>query len=199
MGLARNPPAQRWARIGPFNRSWLIHTPKAGLCLSAFVIARDRFDRILVGRPHAHAAWASEGGLPVRHARVLEEDGVWLLPATHLLMEEPPERAARRVARRWVGLRRAVPRFLMVQSHLRPSSRWKRESIYRAGRNHWDLCFVYEVRATLPKLDPPWWSELRFVDKEGLRRLKLGRGHRDVLRLASKRPIRGRAKIGPRM
>lgn len=184
------PPTRRWARIGPSNRSWLVHSPKAGLCLSAFVIARDRSGGILVGRPHAHAAWASDGGLPVRHARNLENDGVWLLPATHLKMEEPPDRAAKRIARRWVGLRRAEPRFLMVQSHLRPSSLWKGESIYRTGRNHWDICFVYEVRAAAPARKPAWWSELRFIDKRTLRQLKLGRGHRDVLQSASARLAR---------
>src|SRR5579875_2273273 len=79
---------QRWARIGPTNRSWLIHTPKAGLCLSTFVIVIDPENRILIGLPKKHGAWPEQGGLPLMHAAELEKEKKYLLPATHLMKEE---------------------------------------------------------------------------------------------------------------
>ena len=91
------PVAQRWARIGPRDPSWLIHIPQAGLCLSAFVVIR-KGNKILLGRPHAHNAWPENGGFPKRHAGEIERKGSWLLPATHLLMEEKPDHAAKRIA-----------------------------------------------------------------------------------------------------
>jgi ADP-ribose pyrophosphatase YjhB (NUDIX family) len=113
------PLTKRWAPIGPHDSSWMIHVPKAGLCLSAFVVIR-KANSILLGRPHAHTAWPEMGGFPMRHAAAIKKDGSWLLPATHLLMEEAPDHAARRIANQWAGVR-GRPKFVMVQSHLRPS------------------------------------------------------------------------------
>ena len=108
----------RWARIGSRNPSWMTHTPRAGLCLSVFIVAR-KGDSILLGRPRAHDAWPEKGGFPKRNAAEIEKEGAWLLPATHLLMEESPDHAASRVAHEWAGLK-GKPRFVMVQSHVRP-------------------------------------------------------------------------------
>jgi len=107
-----------------------------------------------------------------------------LLPATHLLMEEPPDNAARRIAHQWAGLT-GTPRFVMVQSHVRPQTPG-RPGYKRSGRKlrHWDICFVYEMRiGRLPKIRP-WWSEMRFLPTAKVRKMKLARGHRDVLERA---------------
>jgi len=116
----RKPPVtERWARIGPRDPSWLIHVPKAGLCLSAFVVIR-KGNEILLGHPHADNAWPEIGGFPKSHAGEIEKEGSWLLPATHLIMEEKPDHAAKRIANQWVKVR-GTPSFVTVQSHLSPS------------------------------------------------------------------------------
>jgi len=176
----KKPVTERWARIGPRDASWLIHTPSAGLCLSAFVVVR-KGKSILLGRPHVHDAWPATGGYPKRHAAKLEKEKYWLLPATHLLMEENPKHAAKRIANQWMGVK-GTPEFVMVQSHLRPSGDRK---LRRKGLNHWDICFVYELKAAAtPKLKP-WWSENRFFRPSEINRNKLGRGHKDVLKAAN--------------
>ncbi len=178
--MRKLPVTERWARIGPRRPSWLIHVPKAGLCLSAFVVIREG-NSILLGRPHAHNAWPEKGGFPKRHAAEIEREGSWLLPATHLLMEETPDRAAKRVANQWAGVA-GVPRFVMVQSHLRPSTNRKSELKSRSRLNHWDICFVYELKAKVkPKLHP-WWAEVRFFTPSEIHRIILSRGHKDILK-----------------
>ena len=175
------PVTKRWARIGPRDSSWLRHVPAAGLCLSSFVIVR-KGDYILLGLPHANNSWPEKGGYPTRHAVELEKNGSWLLPATHLLMEESPDRAARRIANEWAGVT-GEPTFLMVQSHLRSSSVRKSRRKSR-GSNHWDICFVYELETRTTPRSKPWWSETRFFSRTKIRKLRLGRGHKDILSVA---------------
>lgn len=177
--VMRKPPAsERWVRVGPRNPSWLVHMPKAEMCISAFVVAR-RGNALLLGRPRGHDAWPEMGGYPKWAVVQLEKEGAWLLPATHLLMEEHPEHAARRIAHKWAGLE-GNPRFIMVQSHLRRFRIWKK----KARGNHWDLCFVYEMRVRhLPKLKR-WWAEMRFVPFSEVPKMRIGRGHLDVLKEA---------------
>lgn len=179
--MRETPVAKRWARIGPRDSSWMIHVPTAGLCLSSFVIIR-KGNSILLGRPHASSAWAEKGGYPTRHAAKLEKSDSWLLPATHLLMEESPDHAAKRIANEWMGVK-GRPRFLMVQSHLRPSETVKTRR-WRTGFNHWDICFVYELKTGTKPTAKPWWKETRFFSSSEIRKLSLGRGHKDVLNAA---------------
>ena len=169
------PASKRWARLGPNDAKWLNHVPEAGVCISVFIIAR-KGNSILLARPRGTDAWAEKGGFPTWRALRLEKERAWLLPATHLLMEEGPDRAAERIAHEWAGID-GKPRFMMFQSHTRPSIVGKRKQ--RA--KHWDLCFVYEMKARrLPKLKP-WWNEMRFVKPSEIRRMNLGRGHKDIL------------------
>jgi len=173
--MSHLPVTKRWARLGPDNPRRLMHAVQTGLCLSAFVIVR-RGNTILVGRPRRDDAWPKKGGYPKWQAFELEEEGVWLLPATHLMMEESPEGAARRIAHQWAGFK-GTPRFVMVQSHLRPLRFWNP----KLRGNHWDICFVYELRAKGRVRPKPWWSEMRFVPLSEIRRIRFGRGHRDIL------------------
>lgn len=172
------PVTKRWARLGKWNPRMLAHTHDAGVCLSAFIVAR-RANGVLICRPRGGNAWPEKGGYPRHLAAKLEKDGAWLLPATHLLIEESPDHAAQRIAREWAGLR-GRPRFVMVQSHTRPHSLWNR----RAKGNHWDICFVYELNARTNPRIRPWWSEMRFVPFSQLRKMRMGRGHKDVLKEA---------------
>jgi len=176
--MSGRPVTERWARIGPRDSSWLIHVPRAGLCLSAFVVIRKK-GSILLGRPHTHESWPEKGGFPKRHATRLERERSWLLPATHLLMEEAPDRAAQRITNQWAGMR-GVPKFVMVQSHLRPSEYARKSGHVKL--NHWDICFVYELNTRTNPKPKPWWSETRFFLPSEIRRMKLGRGHKDVLK-----------------
>ena len=173
------PPAtKRWARLGPNDQKWLNHVPEAGVCISAFIIPR-KGNSILLARPRGIGAWSEKGGFPTWRALRLEKEKAWLLPATHLLMEEAPDRAAERIAREWAGIT-GKPRFMMFQSHTRPSIVGNRKQ----SAKHWDLCFVYEMKTKrLPRLKP-WWSEMRFVKPSEIRRMNLGRGHKDILRAA---------------
>jgi ADP-ribose pyrophosphatase YjhB (NUDIX family) len=172
------PVTERWARLGKWNPSMLVHTSDAGVCLSAFVVAR-RGNSVLVCRPRGSDAWPKKGDYPKHLAVKLELEGAWLMPATHLLMEESPDNAAQRIAREWVGLV-GRPRFVMVQSHTRPHSLWRRN----AEGKHWDICFVYELAVRgIPKTRP-WWSEMRIVPFSQVRRMKMGRGHKDILKAA---------------
>ena len=185
------PPTERWARIGPAKRSVLIHTPPAGLCLSAFIIARDAKGSILLGLPKAHDGWPEKGGYPKHQARQLENQGLWLLPATHLMIEESPDDAAKRIAREWAGIN-GTPELLMIQSHLRPWKSDDKEEKKNPGRklNHWDICFVYALdNAKLPNKLKPWWKEMKFVPLNQIdKQVRTGRGHSDVLKIAVKSP-----------
>jgi len=169
------PVTKRWARLGPNNPRRLIHMVETSLCLSAFVIARCG-DSILLGRPRAHEAWLRKGGYPKWQAAELEKEGAWLLPATHLMMEEPPDRAAKRIANEWAGLK-GTPRLVEVQSHLRPLRLWNQ----KLKGNHWDICFVYELLLKSAPRAKPWWAEIKFVPPSEIWRMNLGRGHRDIL------------------
>ncbi len=175
--MRKIPATERWARLGPRTPSWLVHTPKGELCISAFVVPR-RGNSLLLGRPRAHDAWPEMGGYPKSRVVELEKEGTWLLPATHLMMEESPEHAARRIAHRWAGLE-GNPRFSMVQSHLRRFRLWREPK-----GNHWDLCFVYKLPVRhVPHLKP-WWAEMRFVSLSEIPKMRLGRGHLDILKEA---------------
>jgi len=169
------PVTKRWARLGKWNPKMLAHTHDAGVCLSAFIVAK-RGNSVLVCRPRGSNAWPEKGGYPKHLAAKLEQEGAWLLPATHLLIEESPNHAAQRITSQWAGLK-GQPRFVMVQSHTRRGSLWNR----RAKRKHWDICFVYELAVHRIPSRKPWWSEIRFVPLSQMRSIKMGRGHKDVL------------------
>ena len=179
----REPPVnKRWARIGPRDTSWLRHVPTEGLCLSTFVIIR-KGESILLGRPRANSYWPEKGGYPLRPAAELEKSRSWLVPATHLLMEETPDHAARRIANQWAGVK-GTPKFVTLQSHLRASKGRRTQPKWRTGSNHWDICFIYELKTrTLPK-PKPWWAESRFFSRSEIRGTRFGRGHKDVLKAA---------------
>jgi hypothetical protein len=47
---------------------------------------------------------------------------------------------------------------------------------------HWDICFVYDLEVKkMPQKNKPWWKELRLFPKKEIPRMKIGRGHLDIL------------------
>lgn len=189
------PVTERWARMGPNDAQWFQHVPKGGVCLSAFLVVRNRKGDVLLGRPRRHRAWPERGCLPYWRLEPLMETNSWVLPASHLLMEEHPEQAAARVARVWARLPRVAPRLIALDSSRMPTGRSVGRGRGRRPLYHWAVGFVYEVRTDRSPLPAPWWREIRFVPVNQLRRLRIGRSHRDLLRYALPGPApRGRLR-----
>jgi hypothetical protein len=65
------------------------------MCVSALVIVL-RGKAILLGRPRGRREWLTKGGPPVWEAEEMNKNDTWLLPATHLIMKEAPDQAARK-------------------------------------------------------------------------------------------------------
>jgi ADP-ribose pyrophosphatase YjhB (NUDIX family) len=173
---------ERWARFGPRDTRWFAHVPEDGVCRSVFVFVRNPTGAILLGRPRAHRDWPEKGCVPLWRLREVAGHGEWTLPASHLLMDEAPDAAARRVAADWAGLSRARPRLVTATSELMPTGRWTGKGRNRRPRNHWALCFLYELRTKRKPVRRPGWSELQFFSIPEAKTATLGRGHGDLLR-----------------
>ena len=178
----RRPVTVRWARFGPSNRQWFMHVPRGGVCLSAFLIVRNRQGDVLLGRPRHHAAWAEKGCLPAFRVREIVRRAEWILPASHLLVEESPSHAAKRISRDWAGLRGTNPRLIALDSSRVPSGQFTGSGPNRRRIYHWALGFVYEVRSNSPPTPAPWWTEMKFVPMGKMSTTRVGRGHRDIIR-----------------
>lgn len=176
------PLRRRWARFGPSDARWFSHIPEDGVCLSTFLFVRDRHGGVLIGRPRPHLDWPEKGCMPLWRLRQVAGHGEWVLPASHLLMEEAPDRSARRIAREWAGLPRSRPTLVGVTSERMPTGRWRREGARRVRRNHWAVCFLYELRTQVAPRRARGWAAIRFASPTELGRLRLGRGHSDLLR-----------------
>jgi ADP-ribose pyrophosphatase YjhB (NUDIX family) len=174
---------ERYARFGPTYRRMYIHVPRGGVCLSAFVVVRDRQGRILFGRPRAHPAWPERGCLPIWRVREIRKSGEWILPASHLLMGEAPDDAARRIARIWLGLPNANPKLAALDSSSFPTGGGRGSRRSKRKDYHWTLCFVYQLRVNRKPRTLPMWEELQFISKAGAKTLTIGRMHRDLLPL----------------
>src|SRR5208282_3770785 len=116
---------RRFARYRPAEgevagrRMWA--APRAGLCLSVFVLVGDpkNPNLVVLGRPAASAAWTEIGSLEPAHLESLQDR--WLLPACHLVEFETPRAGAERVVREQLGLERIELRGPEVFSESYPS------------------------------------------------------------------------------
>lgn len=135
-----------------------------------------------MGRPRLHPAWPEKGCLPAFRVREINARNEWILPASHLLVDEDPGHAAKRICRDWAGVRRARPRLIAVDSSPMPMSQWAGSGRTRRPIHHWAVGFVYEVRSDAPAPTAPWWSAMRFIPVAELRRTPIGRSHRDLIR-----------------
>lgn len=172
--------SRRFARYRPTEgevggrRVWAV--PKAGLCLSVFVLVGDPKNPNLValGRPEGSAPWSELGNLEPASLAALQEH--WLLPACHLVEFESPRAGAERIVREQLGIEHLDLRGPEVFSEAYPSS-----TSPESG-HHWDLEFLY--RADWPhgrELHSPAFRELRLIDTRTIGASNLGRGHGDIL------------------
>jgi 8-oxo-dGTP pyrophosphatase MutT (NUDIX family) len=175
------PLAERYARFGPPYRRMYVHVPRGGVCLSAFVVVRGRQGGILFGRPRPSAIWPERGCLPLWRVHEIRKNGEWILPASHLLMGESPEAAAKRVARIWLGWPRAQPQLTAIDSGSFPTGEWAGSGKSRRKVYHWTLCFLYQIRSDRLPRPSPVWEELQFFSKTEARKLHIGRLHRGLL------------------
>ena len=149
--------------------------------MSVFLVVRNKSGAILFGRPKRHRAWPEKGCVPYWRLDDLIREECWVLPASHLLMEEHPDHAARRVAKDWAGLPTARVKFLGVDSSSLPGVLWEGRGKTRRPTHHWAIGFVYGARTHAPPPQGPWWEETKFVPVKELRGLRIGRAHRDLL------------------
>ncbi len=174
---------RRFARYRPTEgevagrRMWTV--PRAGLCLSAFVLVGDpkNPNLVVLGRPSPSAPWAEVGNLEPASLEALQEH--WVLPACHLVEFESPRSAAERIVHEQLGLEHLELRGPEVFSEAYPS-RLDPES-----GNHWDLDILF--RGDWPhgrELHSPAFKELRLIDTRTVGAPNLGRGHGDILLLA---------------
>jgi ADP-ribose pyrophosphatase YjhB (NUDIX family) len=172
---------RRFARYRPAEgevdgrRVWTV--PRAGMCLSVFVLVGDpkNPNLVLLGRPSTSAPWGELGSLGPAALEALHDR--WLLPASHLVEFESPHAAAERVVREQLGLDRCELRGPEVFSEAYAS--------HGDPETHWDLHFLF--RTDWPRgreLHSAAWKELRMIDTRMLAAPSLGRGHGDILILA---------------
>ncbi len=164
----------RFVRYGPLPRYGL---PEAGFCASAFVIVR-RGSKVLAGIPNDHPRWTKEWApnwLVYKKDSVDDELRSWRLPASYLYEGENPDVTAQRVARDQLRLH--------IEKLTRPACQaFYDESSWYPGHKHFDLCFVYETRASAPKILPPWWERLEWVEPAFLRKQEMGSAMTDLVR-----------------
>jgi len=175
------PLHRRWARFGKPDRAWFSHIPLGGFCVSAFLIVRNRRGDVLLGRPREHRDWPEKGCLPIWRLRAVQKEEGWILPASHFLMEESPEQAAKRIMKVWAGIASGRPRLVGVESEIMPSGASVGSGKTRRRVNHWAMCFVYELRSARRPKPSSAWAELKFVPVRELRRIRIGRAHGDLL------------------
>lgn len=157
----------------PFGMS---EPPAAGLCLSAFLVVSDRGhkDRVLMGHLDPAAPWDHIGALDPSRTAVHSRG--WMLPASHLIVRESPQAAARRIAREQLELPDLVVGEPQVVSEVYPPRRFPEKG------DHWDLEFIFRGEldaAAVPRAAA--WTELRFVDLASTPRSAIARSHEDIL------------------
>lgn len=153
--------------------------PEGGLCLSAFLLVNERGhpDRVLMGHLNPAAPWDHIGALDASRTQVHSKG--WMLPSSHLILNEAPEAAARRIAAEQLergDLAFSEPR---VVSEVYTPRRFP--EIVR----HWDLEFLF--RGEWPGGAPPKtaaWTELAFVDLGETPKSAIARAHEDILESA---------------
>jgi hypothetical protein len=163
----------RSAEGHPFGLRW---EEPGGFCLSTFLVLSDaeRPSSVLVGRMNPDAPWDHLEGLDAE--RIEAHRGGWLLPASHLLLRETPDRSARRILDEMLGGASPSLEPARVVSEVYTPRR------YPETPNHWDISFVYRGTWTGPApAVPSVWSELRFVDVGVVRRSEFARSHEDLL------------------
>lgn len=142
--------------------------PAGGLCLSAFLILSrpGKPGQVLLGHLNPKADWEHIGALD--QARAERNSKGWMLPASHLILNESPLEAAQRILREQLGglnVRLKGPEVF--------------SEVY-GPEAHWDLEFVF-LGETPGVPQTSAWDELRFLDVGRARRADFARLHEDIL------------------
>lgn len=164
----------RFVRYGPMPRYGM---PEAGFCASSFLLVR-KGSKVLAGVPRDHRKWRKEWQPNISTYTPRDQDAEfssWRLPAAFLFEGEHPADTARRVMRDQIRIRIKKLGAPEIQSFYDPST-------WYPGHRHYDLCFVYEVRADSPRTLPDWWQRLEFVEPRFLRSKELGSAMNDLMR-----------------
>jgi ADP-ribose pyrophosphatase YjhB (NUDIX family) len=150
--------------------------PEGGLCLSAFLIIHERGheDRVLMGHLNPAAPWDHIGALDASRAAVHSQG--WMLPSSHLIVNESPDEAARRIAAEQ-----------LERDDLRFSGPKVVSEVYTPRRfpdmvRHWDLEFLFRGEwpgGAAPKAAA--WADLAFVDLGSTPKAAIARSHEDIL------------------
>lgn len=153
--------------------------PEGGLCLSAFLVLSEKGhpDHVLMGHLDPAAPWDHIGALDASRTAVHSKG--WMLPSSHLIVNEAPDEAARRIAAEQLDRRDLSVRLLRVVSEVYTPRRFP--DIVR----HWDLEFLFG--AEWPDRSPPRsaaWTDLRFVDLAKTSKNAVARSHEDILEAA---------------
>lgn len=162
----------KFARYGPSPKYGL---PEAGFCLSSFAVIR-RGDEVLLAQAKDHPRWWEEWAPNFGAYDPEERDRewrTWRFPAAYLYEGEHPDDTLRRVVEDQLEIEDYETGPGRVYSFYDPSD-------WFPGKLHYDLCFVYEVKATPPTSPPPWFAELRFVNPSSLLRGDFGSSMGDL-------------------
>ncbi len=150
--------------------------PEAGLCISAFIILNKIAspDEVVMGHLNPEADWNHIGALD--HERAERHSKGWMLPSSHLLLEESPDDAARRILREQLGVEDQKLTRPEVFSEAYSSGKvWE-----TAPLNHWDLQFIFQGE-TSSLSQHPAWRDLGFVDLRTIKKKDMARFHEDIL------------------
>ena len=155
--------------------------PEAGICLSAFVILckQGSPNEVVMGHLNPEADWQHIGALDRERAE--RNSKGWMLPSSHLLLEESPEEAARRILKEQVGVENQEVTKPEVFSEAYSSGKvWDRTPL-----KHWDLEFIFQCEIANIKPHPAW-RDLAFVDLRKIKKEEMARFHEDILAHAGK-------------
>lgn len=171
----------RFNKLGdtPFS---MPEVPEGGLCLSAFLVLTEagHNECVLMGHLNPAAPWDHIGALDPSRTSVHSKG--WMLPSSHLILNESPDGAACRIAAEQLECRDLVLSEPLVVSEVYTPKRFP--DVVR----HWDLEFIF--RGTWPGGAAPHaaaWTELRFVDLATTPKSAIARSHEDVLESAGLR------------
>lgn len=171
---------RKFCRFNPADRPMTTREiPDGGICLSAFLVIgqKGRPERILMGHLDPAAPWDHIGALDPERAEANRQG--WMLPSSHLMLNESPEAAAERVMKEQLG----IPEYELDGPYVF-------SEVYGA-KGHWDLHFVF-LSERDQVAQHPAWTELAFVDVNDMPKEQIARYHEDILALVGRwNPARG--------
>src|SRR5438046_5568350 len=150
--------------------------PVGGVCLSAFVIVTETGHptNVLMGHMNPRAPWDHIGALDP--SRVEVHSRGWMLPSSHLIFQESPGDAARRIAHEQLEL----PDLLLSEAKVVSEAYTPRR--FPDAPMHWDIEFLFRGElsaAGVPR--PAAWTALALVDLRRSAKSEIARSHEDVI------------------